>query len=119
MALFSLDGVPQPPIGQQEHWRLFERFVGSELHTAIVSKLRSYLDGDHIDSPQVGSQVLRAIRTEAPDYLDSYSVEAAGGLFGMTLWNLLAEHSARWMFYPKKADAHDDVTGTVYFRAKA
>lgn len=116
MPLYSLDDVLQPAIGRGEHWRLFERFVGSYLHAAIVKELQSHLDGDAINSPLVGSRILQKIR--APELLNGYSEEDTGGLFGMTLWNLVAQHPAEWLFYASLADPLDGVTGTVYFRPK-
>ena len=119
MALYSLDDVPQSAILRSEHWRLFERFVGSPLHTDIVAELQAYLAGEAIDSSQVGSQILKKIQGKSPQLFDAWPSDDTGGLFGMTVWNLLAKHSASWRFYPKKAGAPDDMTGTIYFRTQA
>ena len=115
MPLYSLDEVKQPSIGRQQHWNLFLAFQGSPLHAAIVTELRPYLDAKGVDSAIVGSKVLSAIETREPQLLQTCDQEDAGGLFGMILWNQLAERSERWYFYPK-ATSGEEPGGTMYFR---
>lgn len=119
MTLQSVAGISQSAVGKKEHWHLFEQFQGSDLHAAIVAGLHGYLERHEIDSSIAGSEILERIESASPYLLDEYSQDISGGLFGMTLWNLLAKHSARWCFVPKKADPLDDVTGTFYFRVPA
>jgi hypothetical protein len=116
MTIESLSGTVQSSIGTKGHWRQFEAFQGSQLHAVIVADLQRYLECKHIDSSIVGSEILGQIASTSPHLLDQYSQDDAGGLFGMTLWNLLANDSSRWSFYPKKADPIENVAGTIYFR---
>ena len=115
MPLYSLDGVQQPPIGRQQHWNLFFAFQASPLHAEIVTELRPYLDASAVDSSIVGSKVLAAIEAREPQVLQACDQEEAGGLFGMILWNQLAEGSEPWYFYPK-ANSGDEPGGKMYFR---
>ena len=115
MPLYSLDEVKQPPIGQQQHWNLFLAFQGSPLHAALVTELLPYLDASAVDSSIVGSKVLAAIEAREPQVLQACGQEEVGGLFGMILWNQLAEGSERWYFYPK-ATSGEEPGGTMYFR---
>ncbi|HEY5536824.1 MAG TPA: hypothetical protein VIL99_18055 [Ignavibacteria bacterium] len=51
--------------------------------------------------------------------LSLYNQEPAdeiGSLFGMTLWNVLAEDSENWKFLMKSIDSFDDSKGTQYFK---
>jgi hypothetical protein len=116
MTIESLNGTVQSHIGTKEHWRRFESFQGSQLYAVIVADLQRYLECKHIDSSIAGSEILGRIASTSPHLLDQYSQDDAGRLFGMTLWNLLANDPNRWSFYSKKADPIENVAGTIYFR---
>lgn len=115
MPLYSPDDARQPSIGQREHWNLFRRFQHSALHTAFRTKLQPYLDGEQIDSRVTGRTILEAVRAESPQLLASYHDDQLGGLFGMTLWNLLAERPEDWRFY-RMSDTWNETQWTTYFR---
>ena len=115
MPLYSLDGVQQPPIGRQQHWNLFLALQDSPLHAAIVTELLPYLDARAVDSSIVGSKVLAAIEAREPQLFQALDQEEAGGLFGMILWNQLAERPEPWYFYPK-ANSGEEPGGKMYFR---
>lgn len=115
MPLYSPENVRQPAIGQREHWNLFRRFQHSSLHTAFLSKLRPCLDHTQIDSRVTGRAILEAVRAESPHLLQTYHEEQLGGLFGMALWNLLAERPEDWRFY-RMSDTWNESQWTTYFR---
>lgn len=118
MTLQNIDGKVQDSVLKKEHWRLFEEIQGSDLHSAIIAKLQIYLEQGVIDSSIAGSEILGQIRSASPQLLEEYSEEITGGLFGMTLWNLLAEHQTHWCFYRKGGDPLDSPAGMTYFRLR-
>ncbi len=116
MSLVSIDGKSQPSVGKSDHWRLFVQFQESDLHTAIVTELQSYLNRRAIDSSIAGSEILDELSTTSPHLFDDFLSDQVGGLFGMTLWNLLAEQPEQWYFVSKQGDPLDDPAGKSYFR---
>jgi hypothetical protein len=110
MPLYSLDNDLMDAVGQGEHWKLFEHFEGAPLHAAFLKELQAYLDQDRINSSRVGFEILSRIGDRDPELLRSY--DQLDGLFGMTLWNLLAQREEAWFFYP-----HEERKGRTYFRS--
>lgn len=107
---------PQNAILSSKHWRLYERFEGSPLHAAFVARIEGHLEQEAIYSRQVGSQILQAIEVEAPELLESYDQDSIGGLFGMTLWNVLAKRPENW--YWIHDDSREGDRASIYFRGK-
>jgi len=112
MPLYNVEGRLQNAIGHREHWNQFERFQGSSLHAAFKAELDPYLDKQTINSARAGSEILTRIESQSPHLLQPYHPDQVAGLFGMTLWNLLAEHSASWCFYREPSPTR----GMIYFR---
>jgi hypothetical protein len=117
MSLYSLDEIPQPAIGRQQHWDLFRAMQGSPLCEAIVAELQPYLDERAVDSTVVGSKVLAAIERREPQLLQALDQDEVGGLFGMVLWNHPVGRPEPSYFYPK-ATSGEEHGGTMYFRKK-
>ena len=115
MTLCSLDEAKQLPIGKQEHWQLFRAFQGTPLHAGMLDELIPLLDAPALDSSILGTEVLSAIEAREPHSIQDWDPDALGGLFGMTLWNRLAQSTESWYFYGKAA-ADDEPGGTMYFR---
>jgi len=118
MALFNLDDVPQNPIGIRDYWNLFRRFRQTPLHSEIVNKIQQNLELgiSYIDSRQLGSKILKEIEKENSTLLSQEPADEIGSLFGMTLWNVLADDRDNWKFYKKSIDSLDALTGTEYFK---
>jgi hypothetical protein len=120
MPLFDLKDKEQPRTGRQEHWALFEPFQSRPLHDAIVDEIESHIDAleetqSAIDSSWLGSEILGRLEAESVELFDEEVPDQVGGLFGMTLWNHLAQHSDDWWFVPKEGTV-DRPEGTKYFR---
>lgn len=118
MSLFNLDDAPQNSIGIKDYWNLFRRFRQTPLHTEIVNKIRLNLELGirYIDSRQLGSKILKEIERENNSLLSQEPADEIGSLFGMTLWNILAEDIDNWKFYKKSIDSLDAITGMEYFK---
>jgi hypothetical protein len=118
MSLFNLDDKPQNPIGIKDYWNLFRRFRQTPLHSEIVNKIQQHLNlgNNYIESRQLGSKILKEIERENPSLLSLEPADEIGSLFGMTLWNVLAEDSDNWKFYKKAIDTLEGITGTEYFK---
>ncbi len=117
MPLFDLDDRQQNSIGTREYWRAFEAFDGSPLHAALVQAIAPYLNHESINSMQIGSTTLSRLETESPELFRPYQHDEIGGLFGMTLWNIIAERPEDWRFY-RLTNEMDEAWGTVYFRRR-
>ncbi|MBI5877047.1 MAG: hypothetical protein HZB53_05290 [Chloroflexi bacterium] len=115
MPLYSLDDKEQRAIGQRDHWDLFRIFQGSPFHLAIVRELEPYLSGEKIYSVEAGSSILAKLETEVPHVVEAYPHDVRGGLFGMTLWNLLAQRQEDW-YFSGMTNALDEPWGYAYFR---
>jgi hypothetical protein len=74
---------------------------------------------NHIDSRITGHEILEALESESPQLVQLCPEEQRGGLFGMILWNLLAqEDSGDWRFY-RMSNAWDETQWTTYFRPRS
>jgi len=122
MPLFNIDEKIQASTGKQEHWKLFRRFEGSDLHQAMVLKIANHLQKEMLYSSWLGSEILKQLEKEYPNLFEPYQSESGrqviSGLFGMTLWNVLADHGDSWYFHQPKIDSLDELTGTYYFKNK-
>lgn len=120
MPLYALDERKQNPICRGEHWRLFPPFQRRPLYDAIIAELDRYVAdhyNDGIDSSWAGSEILGTIEAESPQLFDAEDPDQISGLFGMTVWNYLAQHADDWCFV-RKAPLTDEPEGTKYFRRR-
>jgi hypothetical protein len=119
--LLDVEGRPQRPIGRAQHWQLFEAFLNSPLHTAILTELEQFLSRPAIDSSWAGHDVLAKIQERAPQLMETFDTGTRGRLFGMSLWNFLATRQTEvWHFYKKPTSIEDEheISGVVYFRPR-
>jgi hypothetical protein len=118
MALFNIDDKPQPSVGKHDYWLLFRRFRGTALHSEIVNEIIDYLElnKDFLDSQHLGSDILKKIEKTNPVLYKQEPPDEMGSLFGMTLWNVLADDKDDWKFLSKSIDSKDGITGTQYFK---
>lgn len=91
----------------EEHLDLF-----NPLRDRVVEAVESAVDiqpNPAIESPRLGAHVLSAIGSwwhgEFPRRFPDFPNGAERGLFGMVLWNYLAERSDWWCF-AEQEDAH-------------
>lgn len=115
MTLFSPDGIQQEPIGRREHWRLFERFIGSPLHELFISEIEQILDSTSINSSIAGKEILTKLEKSNEEAFEGINPNDNGGLFGMTLWNFLVLHDDDWLFTSIDNDSVN-VRGKIYRR---
>jgi hypothetical protein len=129
--LVNLQHRVQPPVCQAEHWERFRILVEhpdlfNPLRARIVQAVEAVIDAQQnpaIESPRLGAQVLSAIdswwhgefRRRFPDFPNG----SDSGLFGMVLWNYLAERLDWWCF-AEQDDAHGYGTNAMrYWRLPA
>lgn len=119
MTLFSIEGKKQQAIGRNEYWRRFEYFQGTELHSLFVKEIKSIIEQcpkeGKIDSRQATKEILTKFEQIHFDILSEWDSETLAGLFGMTLWNVLATHPERWHFY-RTIGKDGEMRGTLYWR---
>lgn len=114
MTLFSPDGKPQPPIGSGDHWKLFERFQDGPLYPLLVAKIQDHLTDEAVNSGQLGSAILSQLQSEHPTEYVNHGYAELGSLFGMTLWNFLANLDKEWCF-TRTAASRREYTSMYYF----
>jgi len=115
MPLFDLEGNPQPLTGTRAHWRQFEDFQRSPLHKEFERRITPHLSEEQLDSSRLGSDILSKIEADSPNLLEEYQFEDVGSLFGMTLWNILAQHSESWRFFRAPREP-GEIRGMIYDR---
>ncbi|HEY5534512.1 MAG TPA: hypothetical protein VIL99_06215 [Ignavibacteria bacterium] len=116
MSLFNIDGAPQNAVGHKDYWNNFRRFRNTPLHSEFVREINNNLNTNFIDSLQLGSRIITKIEKENLSLYNQESADEIGSLFGMTLWNVLAEDSENWKFLMKSIDSFDNAKGTQYFK---
>ena len=116
--LVSLDGIPQPAICEAAHWAMFTTLrqhgdLYDPLRTRIVQAVSDIVnadpDGAAIESAHLGAQILGDVGSwwhgefarRFPHFLNG----ADRGLFGMVLWNYLAQRPDWWCFVEQQ-DRH-------------
>jgi len=100
MPLYHFDsGSRQNPIGRADHWRRFEAFQGSNLHRAFEREIRAIVQqtriGKTIDSRDVTKSILTDLQATNPELFIEWN-DGLAGLFGMTMWNVIARESEDW-----------------------
>jgi len=119
MTLLSLEGQVQNEVGRREYWRRFESFAGSPLYDIFVAEIEAAITqnvhGSVVDSRQQTREVLTRLEITHPDLLRNWDNEELAGLFGMTMWNVIALHPDDWCFY-RTIGSDGELRGTQYWR---
>ena len=119
MALFSLEGERQNAIGRKDYWRRFEGFYGTQLHRLFVDEIIAIIEkhtsGGVIDSRQYAKTVLTKLERSSPELMNEWDSEELAGLFGMTMWNVIANYPESWHFY-RTIGKDGELRGTQYWR---
>jgi len=84
--------------GKALHWKRFERFEGSTLHKLFVSEIKKILNRKNINSSIAGMNIIEKLRESNPDAYQGHLRKWIGGLFGMSLWNIMAKQEDEWTF---------------------
>lgn len=119
MTLFSVAGEKQNAIGRKDYWRRFESFYGTQLHGLFVDEIITAIEqptGKIIDSRQYAKIVLTKLERSAPELMDEWGSEELAGLFGMTMWNTIANRHESWYFY-RTIGSDGELRGTQYWRS--
>ena len=116
MSLYNLKLKLQPEIGIKIYWNNFRRFRDTPLHRAIVSEIKLFLKEKSINSRQLGNKILNKIEKNNPALIRQEPADELGSLFGMTLWNELANDTDNWKFHKISINSLVALTGTIYFK---
>ena len=117
MPLYNPDGNQQPPFGKRDYWQGFRRFVRSDLHEAFLAEISRCLNQECLNSRWLCSQILKKLQGEQPNLFERFGQEQVSGLFGMTLWNYIAQRTEDW-YFTGNFDDSDEMIGVFYFRKK-
>ena len=119
MTLIDINKRELAAEGQKEHWALFRAYKNTQVHRSISAKIDELLptkeDGT-VFSGQFGSSVLGEIDFDHVPGAENLSREDIGSLFGMVLWNHLAEAEEHWVLSGKYKDPYRETSTTTYFR---
>ncbi len=117
MALFSIDGKEQKNIGIKEHWGLFRTFQGTPLHAFLKQEIEKQLKTEAaINSKQLGSQILSKSGEVILALETKISDEQLRSLYGMVLWNTIAERDENWHFCKQEKSCPEATSAVLYFR---
>ncbi len=116
--LVSLARVRQPAICEAPHWTMFTTLMQhpdlcDPLHMRIVQAVTDVVNAQPntaaIESARLGAQIFQDIGSwwhgEFPRRFPHFPNGAERGLFGMVLWNYLAERPDWWCF-AEQEDSH-------------
>jgi len=121
MALYSIKDRnlehPQNSIGRKDYWDLFKQYQDTPLHELLRNEIKKLLTtAEDVNSRMLGKTIL----TEAGKYIlaleQSIDDEQLRSLFGMTLWNTLAETDDTWHFMNEAKNHPEDKSAMLYFR---
>lgn len=114
MPLFDIHDNEQDPTGKGLHWKFFEKFENSDLHKLFRKEInKMVLERDTIDSKLAGAIIIENLKKDHKDLITRQ--KNVTGLFGMTLWNILAQEDDNWYFSKEESDERG-ITGTNYWR---
>ena len=115
MPLFDALDNEQPLIGKRDHWKMFEKFEGSVLHELFITEIEPILENETIDSSKFGKEIITKLQKSESDEFEEYKSKDIGGLFGMTLWNYIAQHNDNW-YFTSTSKGERETSGTIYWR---
>jgi len=124
MALYNIESKKQNPTGTKECWKNFDLFVRSEdhkeLYNTLIIEISNYIDKyietkEVVDSNKLGSFIINKIKQTDFEKYKFLSGTLHGGMFGMTLYNFLANDHRDWYFLSRAIDRFDEKNGSQYF----
>ncbi len=108
--------TPQPAIGKKDHWNSFIDYQGSPLHGRLSELIGHQIAEEKIvNSGHLGKKILSEIQDSGDSLVNGVDPNLLGSLFGMTLWNHIANHPQNWRFLKEEKDPRREYSGTVYF----
>jgi hypothetical protein len=129
--LLTVDGQRPNSVGRADYWG---RFLTLQRHPDLFSRLRDQATAGvdaavsdqrepAIDSARLGAQVLSTIGSwwhgEFSRRFPNFPNGAAAGLFGMLLWNYLAERPDDYWGFVEQEDPHrQDYNHMFYWRLR-
>lgn len=117
MALYDVNDKLQNDVGKKDYWKLFNSFRETALHSAFIAAISDVLSkNDSINSSHAGSQIISKLQKENVSIFDNIDSSVIGSLFGMTLWNHMANTSDLWHFHMLPKEEGKDSAGTFYFK---
>lgn len=121
MALYSIsdEKKKQKSIGSKDYWQLFKKHQNSTLHKHLKKEIETYLQAEtSINSKQIGKQILSNLNEKilALTTKTKISDEQLSSLYGMILWNTIAERDEKWLFYKQEKTDPDTTSAMQYFR---
>ncbi|MBN8572264.1 MAG: hypothetical protein J0M18_21790 [Ignavibacteria bacterium] len=124
MPLFNIDNQIQQPIGNKPCWKNYRIFAKDPLHGELVKHISNYIDQNYnklteINSNELGSRIINSIRINDNELYKHLTYNLHGGIFGMTLFNYLANDSRDWYFHAKSIGSFNDSKGSFYFKRLA
>lgn len=117
MALYDVNDKLQNDVGKKDYWKLFDSFRRTALHSAFIAAISDFLSKNNsINSSRAGSQIITKLQTENVSIFNNIDSSVIGGLFGMTLWNHMANTPDLWYFRILPKEEGKDTAGTFYFK---
>lgn len=117
MSLYSVDSKEQKAIGVRKHWNLFKEHQDSPLHLLIKQAIEERLQSEEtINSRLFGKKLLDEKQEQIQALDDSLRKEQLSSLYGMILWNTLANQEEKWLFCKQPKSHLDAASAVLYFR---
>jgi hypothetical protein len=117
MSLYSIEDKKQNPIGTRPHWNLFKTVQDSPLHLLIKQAIEERMKAETtINSRLFGKKLLEAEQDTLQEYCAAFSKEQISSLYGMILWNTLANHEEKWQFCKQEKSSPEAGSAVLYFR---
>jgi hypothetical protein len=117
MSLYSVEDKMQKAIGIRPYWKLFKTIQGSPLHLLIKHSIEERMQSEKtINSRLFGKQLLEEEQDKLKEYCTTFSKQQISSLYGMILWNTLANHEEKWRFYKEPKSSPEASSAVLYFR---
>ena len=117
MSLYSVEDKKQKAIGIRPHWNLFKTIQDSPLHLLIKESIEERLEAETtINSRMFGKQLLQEEQEKLQEYCAALSKQQVSSLYGMILWNTLANREEKWQFCKQPKSSPEAGSAVLYFR---
>lgn len=116
MPLYDIKDIKQDPTGKALHWKSFSKFQESDLYKLFCNKINTMLKKDSIESRLAGTIIIEKLKATNEELISTQ--KNVSGLFGMTLWNVIAKRPEKWYFTTVEGDDRG-YTSTNYWRKKS